>query len=58
MASASQWEVVGKQKKAKNSPSSKSQKKQSGAKMITIEPNRELTRPPSRLDSRVPTLDV
>ncbi|GFR79105.1 transmembrane protein 214 [Elysia marginata] len=39
MASASQWEVVGKPKKGKNSPSSKSQKKQSGAKMITIEPN-------------------
>ncbi|GFO07292.1 transmembrane protein 214 [Plakobranchus ocellatus] len=40
MASASQWEVVGKTKKNKNSPSSKSQKKHSSAKMITIEPNR------------------
>ncbi|KAK3783194.1 hypothetical protein RRG08_046987 [Elysia crispata] len=50
MASASQWEVVGKQKKAKNSPSSKSQKKQSGAKMITIEPN-----PPVKEDKTIYT---
>lgn len=52
MASASQWEVVGKPKKGKNSPSSKSQKKQSqsGSKMITIEPN-----PPVKEDKTIYT---